>query len=176
MWQGNNMISRVQDRSSHVRLGLFLKMVACKKLAIRIACALISTNFSPISWVQIDREEAFFWNEAMLADTVVYNSSPNSLLLFHWLSVIADVVFSQNTFYTAGFWIADRSRYLACQISHGCRRFSQIASLLIHTVWLSLAWTSTDLPVISGICRRFLKTCRRAKNWAKIVQSERGFT
>ncbi len=35
------------------------------------------------------------------------------------------------------------------------RRVPQIASLIIHTSRLSLAWTSTDLPPISGICWRF---------------------
>ncbi len=54
------------------------------------------------------------------------------------------------------------------------RRFPQIASLIIHTARLSLAGTSTDLPPISGICRRFIKTCRRVKNRAKIVQCELG--
>lgn len=44
MWQGNNAISPVQDRSSHVKLGLLLKMVARKKLAIQIACALICSK------------------------------------------------------------------------------------------------------------------------------------
>ncbi len=55
-----------------------------------------------------------------------------------------------------------------------CRGFPQIASLIIHTARLSLAGTSTDLPPISGICRRFIKTCRRVKNRAKIVQCELG--
>ncbi len=55
-----------------------------------------------------------------------------------------------------------------------CRRFPQIASLIIHTARLSFAGTSTDLPPISGICQRFIKTCRRVKNWAKIVQCELG--
>ncbi len=41
--------------------------------------------------------------------------------------------------------------------------FPQIASLIIHTAWLSLAWTSTDLPPLSGICQRFIITCRRVK-------------
>ncbi len=41
------------------------------------------------------------------------------------------------------------------------RRFPQIASLIIHTVRLSLPWTSTDLPPISGICLWFIKICRR---------------
>ncbi len=54
------------------------------------------------------------------------------------------------------------------------RRFPQIASLIIHTARLSLAGTSTDLSPISGICRRFIKTCRRVKNRAKIVQCELG--
>ncbi len=54
------------------------------------------------------------------------------------------------------------------------RRFPQIASLIIHTARLSLAGTSTDLPPISGICWRFIKTCRRVKNRAKIVQCELG--
>ncbi len=57
-----------------------------------------------------------------------------------------------------------------------CRRFPQIASLIIHTARLSFAWMSTDLPPISGICRRFIKTCRRVKNRAKIVQCELGIT
>ncbi len=65
----------------------------------------------------------------------------------------------------AGLWISNSSRYLACP---------QIASLIIHTAWLSLAWTSTDLPPMSGICRRFIKTCRRVKNRAKIMQRELG--
>ncbi len=52
--------------------------------------------------------------------------------------------------------------------------FPQIASLIIHTAWLSLAWTSTNLPPMSGICRRFIKTCRRVKNRAKIMQRELG--
>ncbi len=52
--------------------------------------------------------------------------------------------------------------------------FPQIASLIIHTAWLSLAWTSTDLPPLSGICQRFIKTCRRVKNRTKIVQRELG--
>ncbi len=56
------------------------------------------------------------------------------------------------------------------------RRFPQIASLIIHTARLSLAGTSTDLPPISGICRRFIKTCRRVKNRAKIVQCELGIS
>ncbi len=56
------------------------------------------------------------------------------------------------------------------------QQFSQIASLIIHTVRLSLAWTSTDLPLISGICRRFHKTCRRVNNLAKIMQCELGIT
>ncbi len=56
------------------------------------------------------------------------------------------------------------------------RRFPQITSLIIYTAWLSLAWTSTDLPPISGICRRFIKTCWRVKNRAKIVQCELGIT
>ncbi len=54
------------------------------------------------------------------------------------------------------------------------RRFPQITSLIIHTAWLSLAWTSTDLPPFSGICQRFIKTSRRVKNRAKIVQCELG--
>ncbi len=57
-----------------------------------------------------------------------------------------------------------------------CRGFPQIVSLIIHTARLSLAGTSTDLPPISGICRRFIKTCRRVKNRAKIVQCELGIT
>ncbi len=40
-----------------------------------------------------------------------------------------------------------------------CRGFPQIVSLIIHTARLSLAGTSSDLPPISGICRRFIKTC-----------------
>ncbi len=55
-----------------------------------------------------------------------------------------------------------------------CRRFPQIASLIIHTARLSRAGTSTDFPPISGICWRFMKTCRRVKNRAKIVQCELG--
>ncbi len=34
--------------------------------------------------------------------------------------------------------------------------------------------TSTDLPPMSGICRRFIKTCRRVKSRAKIVKCELG--
>ncbi len=33
---------------------------------------------------------------------------------------------------------------------------------------------STDLHLISGICLRFIKTCQRVKNRAKIVQWELG--
>ncbi len=39
---------------------------------------------------------------------------------------------------------------------------------------LSLTWTSTDLPPISGICRRFRRTCWRVKIGAKIEQCELG--
>ncbi len=49
------------------------------------------------------------------------------------------------------------------------RRWPQIASLIIHTVRLSLAWTST-------ICLRFIKICRRVKNRAKIVRCELGIS
>ncbi len=56
------------------------------------------------------------------------------------------------------------------------RRFPQIVSLIIHTARLSLAGTSADLPPISGICRRFIKTCWRVKNRAKIVQCELGIS
>ncbi len=52
------------------------------------------------------------------------------------------------------------------------RRFPQIASFIVHTAWLPLAWTSTDFPPTSDICLQFIKTCRRGKNWAKIVQCE----
>ncbi len=44
--------------------------------------------------------------------------------------------FSQNRselIHKAGLRIADSSRYLACQIFRGRRRFPQIASLIIHT-------------------------------------------
>ncbi len=56
------------------------------------------------------------------------------------------------------------------------RRFPQIASLIIHTARLSRAGTSAGFPPISGICRRFIKTCQRVKNRAKIVQCELGIT
>ncbi len=81
---------------------------------------------------------------------------------------------SELNFHIAGLWITDSSRYLACQIFHGYRQFPQITSLIIHTARLSLAWTSTDLPPFSGICQRFIKTSRRVKNRAKIVQCELG--
>ncbi len=55
-------------------------------------------------------------------------------------------------------------------------RFPQITSLIIHTARLSLAWTSTDLPPISGICLWFIKTCRWVKNLSKIVQYELGIS
>ncbi len=71
-------------------------------------------------------------------------------------------MFQSELIHTAGLWIS--SRYLACQIFHRCRRFPQIASLIIDTAWFSLAWTSNDFPPISCICLRFIKTCRRMKN------------
>ncbi len=111
---------------------------------------------------------------------IIYNSSPNFLpSLYLALSLAVghrNVFFSQNSFQTAGFWIADRSRYLACQIFHRHRQFSQIMSLIIHIAWLSLMWTSTDLPPISGICQQFHKTCRRVKIGAKIVQCALGIS
>ncbi len=56
------------------------------------------------------------------------------------------------------------------------RRFPQITSLIIHTERLSLAWTSTDFPLMSGICRQFFKTCRWVKNRAKIVLCKLGIS
>ncbi len=48
-----------------------------------------STKLFSISWVQIDREGAFLGARAILADIVVYNSSPKfplpCILLSHWL-------------------------------------------------------------------------------------------
>ncbi len=62
------------------------------------------------------------------------------------------------------------------QVSATHRQWPQIAFLIIHTARLSLAWTSTDLPSMSGICRQFIKTWRRVKNRAKIVQCELGIS
>ncbi len=50
------------------------------------------------------------------------------------------------------------------RVSATHRRYPQITSLIIHTARLSLAWMSTDLPPMSGICRRFFKTCRWVKS------------
>ncbi len=52
----------------------------------------------------------------------------------------------------------------------------QIASLIIHTARMSRAGTSADFPPISGICRRFIKTCRRVKNRTETVQCELGIS
>ncbi len=55
------------------------------------------------------------------------------------------------------------------QVSATHRRWPQIASLIIQTARLSLAWTSTVLPPKSPICQRL-------KNRAKIVQCELGIS
>ncbi len=75
-------------------------------------------------------------------------------------------IFQSELIHTAGLWIADSSRYLACQIfhrGHDGDAFPQPASLIIHTARLSLVWMATDLPPVSGICRRFIKTCLQVK-------------
>ncbi len=169
------------DQNSRVRLEMLLKWYSSDETSNRHGCSCqSSTKLSSLSWFQIDREGAFLGTEAFFADIVVYNSSPNfplpCILLSHWLQVIADVFFSQNSFHTARFWIADRSRYMAniSRASATWRRFSQIVSLIIHTAWMSLAWTSTDLPLILGICRWFRKPCQWVKIGAKIVQCELG--
>jgi len=120
----------------------------------------------------------------MLADILVYNSSPNSpllcILLSHWLSVIADVVFSQNTFHTAGFWIADRSRYLAWQISHGCLRLvgDSLRSCLCSFT-LRDCHSREQAPIclwFRAFVGDFPKPVGEPKIGAKIVQSELGLT
>ncbi len=45
-----------------------------------------------------------------------------------------------------------------------CRRFPQIASLIIHTARMSRAGTSADFPPISGICRRFINLSASEKS------------
>ncbi len=76
-------------------------------------------------------------------DIVVYNSSPNfslpCTLLSHWLQAIANVFFQSELISHSRILNRDRFRYLVCQIFYGRQRFSQIASLIIYTVCLSLA-------------------------------------
>lgn len=59
------------------------------------------------------------------------------------------------------------------QHNHG---LSHIMSLIIHTLWLSVVWTSIDLPQISDIFQRFHKSCQRGEIRAKIVHCELGNT
>ncbi len=87
--------------------------------------------------------DSFVWS----ANYVSYNSSPNfplpCILLSHWLQV---QIFSMPNI---------------LRMSATRWRFSMIASLKIHTAWLSRMWTSTDLPCFS-LCewKSGLKSCK----------------
>ncbi len=136
----------------------------------------------------------FAWHLAFLqqqrCDTSYYRALEVLYLLCYALMPIQTAWFSKSPshrcFHTARLsgaafsyiarWITDRSRYLACQIFHGRLWFSQIASLIIHTVWMLLVWSSTDLPQISGNCWRFHKTSRWVKIGAEIVRCELDIT